>query len=346
MNIFGKGFAAVLLAAAPPALAQPQQRVLEVPAGKSWQHAATGMILPPTAAGLSRGAIVDRTSAERDVSADYGGEEGLTTSVYLFQTPLADPALWTDRALAAIVLRPDLGLDTATVPAAIPFKRPGAAAASGLKAVLPLGARGLTSTAVMVAPLNGWLIKIRMSSASLAPAALDARLGAFVEALRWPGEARPAPAAVPVAACPDSLGFKKAKTVKDEMANVLMNALAGTVATGQVEKGEAKAVVYCREPGPLKPYGVYRPDRSRDSYVIALGDAGNALRLAPALSLDLGTSKGSSGSRVAMTLLEHDRISVLPSFNRLPSPEQAMAVAFSGQKRETISITTSPGKKE
>jgi hypothetical protein len=337
--------AVALLAVAPPVAAQTQPRILEVPATKSWQHAATGMILPSTAAGLSRGAITDHTAAEQDVGAVYGGEDGLTTSVYLFQTPVPDVAVWTDRALAAIILRQELGLDRAALPSAVPFKRPGAATASGLRATLPLSANGLTATAVAVAPLNGWLLKVRMTSARLGPDALDARMSAFIGALRWPGEAKAAPAAAAVLACPDSLAFRKAKTVKDDMGDVLMNAIAGTVEAGQVDKGEAEAAVYCREPGPLKAYGVYRPNRGLAAYVIALGDSGRALRLAPALSVDMFTG-GSQGKRVAMTLLEHDRTTVLPSFNRLPSPEQAMAVAFSGERRETISVTTSPGKKE
>lgn len=334
--------AALLLAAAAPALAQPQPRMLEVPATASWKHAATGMILPPRAAGLSRGGVVDRTAAELDVSADYGGEDGLTTTVYLFRTPLPDPAVWTDRALAAIVLRPGFGLDPNTVPAAIPFRRPGAAAASGLRSTVKLNGSGLTSTALALAPLQGWLVKVRMTSASLDAAALDARMTAFLEALRWPAEPKPAAAAIPVADCPDSLAFKKAKVVRDDMSDVLMNALTGVVEMQQVEEGKAEPAVYCREPGPLKPYGVYRPNRSRQSYVIALGDAGTALRLAPSL----GELLGRGGNRVAMTLMEHDRTSVLPSFNRLPSPEQAMAVAFSGRQRETISVTTEPEKAE
>lgn len=337
--------AAALWLAAVPALAQPQPRTLEVPATASWQHAATGLILPPRAAGLVRGRIVDRTSAEQDVSADYGGEDGLTTTLYLFQTPLPDPALWADRALVAIVLRPDFGLDPGAVPAAVPFARPGATAAGGLRAALPLNGPGLASTAVAVAPLQGWLVKVRMTSARLDPAQLEARLTAFLEALRWPAEARPAPAAAAILPCPDSLAFKKAKTVPDDIGNVLMDAISGTVEQDQVEQGKADPVVYCREPGPLGAWGVYRPGRSRRAYVIAMGDSGTALRLAPALSLDM-FSGGSAPKRVAMTLLEHDRTEVLPSFNRLPSPEQAMAVAFSGQPRGTIAVTTSPGKKE
>jgi hypothetical protein len=338
--------AAALLLAGAPAVAQPQPRMLEVPATASWQHEATGMILPPHAAGLSRGGIVDRTAAEQDVSADYGGEDGLTTTVYLFQTPLPDPALWTDRALAAIVLRPGFGLDPNAVPAATPFRRPGAAAASGLRASVKLNGSGLASTAVALVPLQGWLVKVRMTSARLDPASLDARLTAFIEALRWPAEPKPAPAAVPVAACPDSLAFKKAKTVRDDMSDVLMNAITGSIEQDQSEAGKAGRLQYCREPGPLGPYGVYRPNGRRDSYVIALGDAGSALRLAPALSLDMLTSGRSGGGKVAMTLLERDTTSVLPSFNRLPSPDQAMAVAFSGRPRETISVTTGPPKKE
>ena len=344
MRIIAKIVAAALLLAASSAGAQP--RTLEVPATASWQHAATGMILPPRIAGLSRGSLEDRTAAEQDVSTDYGGEEGLTTSVYLFQTPLPDVALWTDRALAAILLRPDFGLDPDRVPAAVPFRRPGAAAASGLKAIVKLNGSGLTGTAVAVAPLGeGWLLKVRMTSARLDEAALDARLTAFLQGLRWPAEPKPAPAAVPVAACPDSLTFKKAKVVRDEMADVLMNAITGTVEAQQVEEGKAEPAVYCREPGPARPNAVYRPNGRRNSYVIAVGDSGRALRLAPALTLDM-FSGGSAGNRVAMTLLEHDTTSVLPSFNRLPSPEQAMAVAFSGRPRETISITTGPPKKE
>ena len=59
MSTIAKMVAAAMLLSAPPAIGQPPPRVLEVPATASWKHAATGMILPPNAAGLSRGAIVD-----------------------------------------------------------------------------------------------------------------------------------------------------------------------------------------------------------------------------------------------------------------------------------------------
>lgn len=340
MKMIARSLAAALLLAAASVMAQSQPRTLEVPATASWQHAATGMILPPRAAGLSRGSIVDQTADEQDVSVGYGGEEGLTTSLYLFQTPLPDPALWTDRALVAIQLRPDLGLDAGTGPAAAPFRRPGAAAASGLRATLPLARSGLTSTAVAVAPLAGWLIKIRMTSARLDAAALDARLNAFIEALRWPAEGEPAPAATAVLPCRDSLTFKKARIVRDDMTQVLMNAVSGVAAAA---KDGAQPTVYCREPGPLRAWGVYRPDAARDAYVIALGDAGQALSLAPTLDLDSLLSGRAGSKRISMTRLQHDRTEVLPSFNRLPPPEQALAVAESGRS-SGISVTTSPGQ--
>lgn len=79
--------------------------------------------------------------------------------------------------------------------------------------------------------------------------------------------------------------------------------------------------------------------------MIAIGDSGSALRLAPALSLAMFTSGGAAPKRVAMTLLEGNSTTMLPSFNRLPSPQQAMAVAFDGSRRQTISVSTDPAKK-
>lgn len=238
-------------------------RTLEVPATAGWQHAATSMVLPARAAGLTRGPILDRTNAEQDVSAEYGGEDGLTTTIYIFQTPLADVPLWTDRAIAAIVLRPGFELDPGVMPAATPFARPGATVASGLRAALPLKAAGLTSTSVALVGWKDWIVKVRMTSSRLDPAALDARMTAFMQALRWPSEEKSARPAASISICSDTLVFKKAKLVRADMGDALMDGIIGTVESEQVEKGEAKPAVYCREPGPLGTYAVYRPGGSR-----------------------------------------------------------------------------------
>ena len=48
---------------------------------------------------------------------------------------------------------------------------------------------------------------------------------------------------------------------------------------------------------------------------------------------------GSGGRRYAMTLQGRDTTTVLPSFNRLPPPEQAVSVALNS-RGETISVST------
>src|SRR4051794_20676419 len=167
---------ALLLAAVPqPARAeQTQPRTLAVPATASWQHAESGMILPPRVDGLVRGEIHDSTDTEMDVSAGYTDQaEGLAATVYLYRTMVPDVALWFDRALTVIMLRPGWGLEGAPPPTPIAFARPGSATLSGLRASQDVNIADVHSTAVAIVPLGAnWLLKIRLSSPRLDRAAL------------------------------------------------------------------------------------------------------------------------------------------------------------------------------
>ncbi len=196
--------ALIALAPAPLAAQQPAEaRALAVPANASWQHARTSMILPPRSAGLARGPVRDNGEDERDVIAQYGGDsDEAFATVYLFQTGVPSAALWFDRALVPIMLRPEYGLQGASPPVPNAFARPGATVASGLRASVDLSVPQLRSTAVALAPLGDFMVKIRMSSGRLDRAALDAMLSRFIDGLRWPAESgRPAAAAQPIAPC-------------------------------------------------------------------------------------------------------------------------------------------------
>lgn len=331
----------LLLLAVPDAASaqQAQPRTLSVPANASWQHAETGMILPSRSAGLAREDIRDTTDAELDVIASYQNrDEGITATVYLYRTMTPDAALWFDRALTAIALRPEYRLEGAPrVPAG--FTRPGGSTASGLRAALSSGAPDLSGTAVAIAPLGGWLVKIRLSAARLDRAAIDDLLTRFIQGLRWPAETRAERVAVPIAPCPTPLRLRQARVVRDDGAQVLLNLLAGAVVA---RNDHGPPPVYCREPGATLEYGVYRANVSTEAYLIAVSDAGIALSVGQALRID-GLS-GGGGGRYSMMLEGRGTTSALPSFNRLPPPRQAMAVAF-GNHGPTISVSTGDARR-
>jgi hypothetical protein len=98
--------------------------------------------------------------------------------------------------------------------------------------------------------------------------------------------------------------------------------------------------VYCREPGATVERSVYRPDRSTDSYLIALRDAGVAIGVADAsgLSALLGQN---DRHRFSVTLYQRNMTSSYASFNRLPPPDQALALVRGGQP---LSSTTAGGR--
>jgi len=333
-------WAAALLALATPQPASAQQnqpRTLTVPATAAWQHAETGMILPSASAGLARGEIRDSTDAELDVVADFrDAAEGVWATVYLYRTMTPDVALWFDRALTTIMLRPEYRLEGAGAAAPTGFARPGSSTASGLRAALDVQAPDLRSTALAIAPLGPWQLKIRFSAAGLDRAALDERLTRFIEGLRWPAEtaATTSRAAVAVEPCPSPLRLRRARVVRTDLANTLMDAVAGNITPENV----GPPAVYCREPGATLAHGVYRPDASTDRYLIALGDAGIALSVGEALDLSALLGGGGGGRRFSVTMLGRNESSFYPSFNRLPPPEQALEAA--GAARNVISVST------
>lgn len=332
-----KLFVSCLSLLAWPALAaaQPEPRTLEVPAANSWQHAETQIILPPRVGGLVRVRIRDNTPDEQDVFASYvDRDERMIAIVYVYRTGAGDLPLWFDRTLATILL-PQAG---ATAPAIAGFARPGASAASGLRAAMSDNVSGMRSTAVAIAPLGpSWLVKIRMGSAQLDPAALDERLSAFIAALRWPAETGAARVAVPIEPCPTPLQLREARIVRTETSDVLMDSIVGSI---EPEPGQpvGPPPVYCREPGATVERGVYRPDRSTDSYLIAVNDAGLAVGVGDASGLS--QLLGNNRRRFSVTLYDRSAISSYPSFNRLPPPDQAYALVRHGQPLSTTTGTT------
>ena len=307
---------AFFLAAA--ATAQPRMRPLDVRATAGWQHAQTGLILPSQIAGLARGGIQDSGTEELDVAAQYaGGADDLVATVYLYRSQIPSVPLWFDRARTVLEQMPHYGLNGGDRRPATAFALPGSGVATGLRITYPVAANGLTSTALAIAPVNGWIVKVRLSSRSLAPTQLDQRLGEFLSGIGWPKANAPAQAAVrPIEACPTSLSYKRAKLLKPDMAGTLLGSLGMVLAAS---KTAGPPPTYCRDSKAELTYGVYRAAGSNSGYVLALTDAGRAIGVHQALSLD-----NKKKPPFAVTLMELGHSSVFPSFDRLPHPTQVM----------------------
>jgi hypothetical protein len=315
------------------ASAQQQPRLVTASASAPWKHGLTNLVLPAEAAGLVRGEIRDSTAGELDVFTPYVDPARETLAmVYVYRTGVPDVAIWFDRAAWGMRSAPGHGLNDAAVPPPSPFARPGASAPSGLRLAMDVPGPGFKSTALAIAPLGSWLVKVQMSSMRLSGAELDAKLDAVLAALGWPAEIGTPRAAAAILPCTGPLSTKQARVVRDDMTQMLMNSVAGAAL-----EGDGPPPVYCREPGLPPELGVYRADASANAYVVAMNDSGIALSVGPALSLDALMGVGRS-KRYSMVMLQRNGTSVLPSFNRLPPPAQAISVARGSTP--TLSTTT------
>jgi hypothetical protein len=307
-------FAASCLCLASPLPAQPQPRALPVPATAAWQHSQTELILPPRIGDWQRASIRDFSTEEQDVVADYQAAGGLVATVYLYKTLLPSVPVWFDRA--DLVLR-SLRRDAVAVSAAA-FAPPGSTAQSGLRATYPVGTG---STALAVAPLGGWLVKVRLSSPRLNAAALDDRLTSFVSGIRFPAGSAASPAATPVQPCQTPLKTRRARPVKQGFGDTLIGGFLSVAASIKPTQGP-----YCREPGGGVAFGVYRPNAANQEYVIALADGGLAIAVAPTLSMAALENK-KEADRYAVTTLGRDSTGLGIHLNRLPPPEQVVRLA-------------------
>lgn len=216
---------------------------------------------------MTRRWLRDTTTNERDVSAEYEDvSAGVTATMYVYKTQLPDASLWFDRSLETIRLLPMWKLGDRPRPAMQSFTLPGSMVASGLIGGFDVDASGVSGTALAVAPLDGWMVKVRLSSSRLDGAASVQRLREFMAALRWPSSVGVAAPAARIEDCPSRLAFKRAKIIKPDMSQSLISGLFGAMSA----RAKPQAVDYCREPGSTLSFGVYRPKASLDSYVLTM----------------------------------------------------------------------------
>jgi hypothetical protein len=323
-------------------------RELAVPADKGWQHQETGLVLMSRLTGLQRTALSDTTQSEHDVAAQFTApDESVIASVFLFKPAIADVALWFDRGATTLQAN-EVFRGAAPVSAApLGFAAGGAPVASSLRQVYTKATGPYRSTALAVMPLGEWIVAVRMSAKSLSAEALDAGLMQLIGAIRWPAGAAgagsgvapanpPALAAVPVTACAAPLSFRKAKLLKSNTTDVLMQ-LIGTHAAREASASKERAPVqpsrWCREGEATSGYGIYRSDRNgAQGYAMVLGDAGRVVWVQPSL---MGQIEKTGHYSVSLADVD-GRTLAFPSFNGMPAPEQVWDLVGKGGPSATM----------
>ncbi|NYT41061.1 hypothetical protein HZY97_09860 [Sphingomonas sp. R-74633] len=318
-----------------PAAAQNHsQAQINVPANVSWMHEGTGLILRSKIAGLPRGTILDSTRSGLDVMVQYAEGQATAVTLYIYRPALMSVPVWFDRSETQILMRTDVFGTSAPTGPARAFTPPKAATASALRRSYVPGRGPNKSTGLAIIPLGEWLVAVRVSSQELDPAALDAKIDEVIAGIVWPDKQVESPVAVPIAACPGSLAYdRKAKLMQPDPQQSIMGALILGVAADAAKNKEGKPVppvLFCRDGAPVQQYGVYRAADAKDSYTLALGDAGRVMTVSPGFALE----KKDVGYQLSLGDL--DRQLVYPNFDKLPTPTAALQAMM--QSRPVSSV--------
>lgn len=322
-----------------PASAKPQQRTIEATAGEAWRHQHTGMAMPARLGGFDRQYIRDLTDNELDVFAQYQGTESRSRLTLFFYRAAVDSVpLWFDAANQS--LRKNVGFVPGTSEyLSSTFTPPGQTSASGMMAVYATAGGDFKSTGVAMLPLNGWLVKIRFTSAELTAAELATSLVPILNGMQWPDEIRSGPTAATILPCKESLKLSdKVDRIKPSMTDALIGGLIGIPADDEAATGNDKTVTYCRDPQDFGQFAIYRADGTKDGYLMPLGDAGRA---ASVQKNEIGgLIGGGPRKRYTPILMQLDRNIVYPDLNTLPTPRTLMAAT--GDDAAISSVTTWP----
>ncbi len=305
------------------------QTAISAPSGQPWKHDQTGVTLPASIAGIARTSLADNSRSQIDVMAGYGDGTANVVTLYVFRPALASVPMWFDRSETQILMRDVYGNATPAAAAAA-FAPPRGKATSALRRIYVPGKAPYKSTGLAIMPLGDWLVAVRISSAELDAAALDAKLDEVIKSIGWPDGTADALPATPVEPCAAPLAYaKKAKLKAPDMGDAILGAALGSIiADKEKDAKDGKTdpdmkvtpVTWCREGSPGLAFATYRANGLDTGYTMAIGDAGVVIDVSSGLGALLGKEPG---YQVRVQLL--DRTLIYPSFDKLPTPDAALA---------------------
>jgi len=306
------------------------QEPLPLEAGKSWTHRHSGISVPATLAGTPRERGMAFAEDDLDVGLSFTvGDAVESLTFYVFRDTNGGVPLWFAQAQWGIENRDAYGHPVITV-APQAFVPPGQTVASGLKAIYTPKGGPYRSTGVMLFPVGEWYVKVRASSQTRPPAELGKWMDAALAEIGWPGTIANGPVAAPIADCAAPLVFEgKSKDISSDMMQNMIGAALVSATAGEAGK-DPVGVKWCRDRKLDGNQAVYRANAATNSYLLAVGDNGNGIEVAPSAGGIISGAKD-KGPRYGITLHMAARDVNFPAQDRLPSPDRTLAIVNEGR---------------
>ena len=336
-----------ILAMAAMSIAMPAaaQEELQIDENAVWEHPHSGIAFPVSLGELQRAKVTQFAPDYLNLGFSYReGNDPDELSVYIYRNTNGGVPVWFEQARTSVEVRdiyaePQLAFGTEQ------YAWPGAETWQGLRAVYSTpDSTYSTSTGIALFSVKGWYVKMRATSGKKTATELAQFMDAALAELTPPAAEFAQSPMVPVEECAEQLKFrKKAKDAKVDGAASMLSALLGGIVADKVqERAESdepsEAVEWCRD-AKLTPMQVaYRANASTDSYLIALGDGGLAVSVAPDTSAALldAKSKNKKASYSVVVITDTQRINYVPQ-NRMPSLDRVMEIINVNRRTSTVS---------
>ena len=321
------------------------QQNIEIEDGAVWTHPHSSIAVPATLGGLPRDKAQEYVADHLNIGFSFReGSEKEELSIYIYRHTNGGIPVWFEQARQGLEGR-DIYAGPQLAGGIEQYAWPGAEGWQGHRALYDTpDSTYSTSTGIALFSVDGWFVKMRATSDVRSAVELGAAMDTAFRELIPPEPKVAQLPLIPVVECEEKLAFKKkAKDAKNDGTAAILSALLGGMVAEKVRENRksdepSEVVAWCRDGALSQGQVAYRANASTDSYLIALGDSGMGVSVAPdsAASLLDQTSKKKDQAFAITVITESQRINYT-SQNRLPSLKRVMKVINDNKRVSAVS---------
>lgn len=303
-----------------------------------WSHRDSGISLPRSIGQMRLGEERDASRGGNfDVILQYG-YAGTPVTVYVYRSAYPNPALWYERTRLAMNEHVGSGNRDA---APRSFTLGGAPSPNGLREEIQLDPGH--STAIAMAQIGQWMVKVRITSSTLDRAGIAQEMDRLLAAMQF---ANPTPAPLPLVV-PSPCESDVAMAGRPISGSGSDEAVAEAAAFGIIAYGEARGIdglaahpeQWCRVTATELPASLGSLYRRRvgSGWVALLGDSGIA-----AAGVPIDAPGRAQAALYASTPRSTQAVAV---YDAIPDPDQAIVLAIpviTGERRGLVEIGAEP----